>query len=757
MRKKVTQFLLLFFALLFAVCIFFIPFSEPAWAEEGEESVHADSSTFEMNYCLSSGQKAWTIQECESVVKKIIKPEMSDLEKYYTLAVWLNKHVEYDTAFWNGSYDFSCYRHQWDAYGAMLGKEIETSVCVGIAICYANLCHAADLPCKFVRTKPASVDHTMNYIPDINGNAYYVDITENYFLMSEKSQESFEPDVDKEFSHITKFCTAETFDYRYGSGLTSTDIKKCYNKPYADWFREYALHEDTEKDFPTPYEEKGSGESGKHYASYGKYPSNASDSPDVWFLDDFYRDPAQLKTKILNKEFDEQVLNISGVKKNYDLDSPQQLAEAVAKDISVSYFPTGENGKVVAKAARLTKGTDYKLTYDKYDESTNTAEFTLEGLGAYKGTQKIHVMMNSAVISKEPMSMRLIEYDCGPHELVTSGKAENGEMQYALGTETGPTEDFSADIPLAEETGTYHVWYRVVGTAGHRDTQPQCVEKPIYIVPWRINLTVHDITLTVGESVQAYTSLDLVRDAVFTFRNMNEDIISVDENGLVTGIKEGKATVSVSAALTDPDPNYESEDASFTVEVLPKDAFIIDNAEVGLSGSVFTYNGKVQKPSIETIKGKKLTVGKDYTATWSNESSQNAGSYTITIQGKGKYSGTTKAEYTIEKASNPMTLKAKTVKVRYKTLRKKARSIKRTKAFAVRNARGKLSYKLVSAKKGKQNFSGKFRVNAKTGKVTVKKGLKKGTYKVKVKVKAKGTADFKASSWKKATFKVKVR
>ena len=44
----------------------------------------------------------------------------------------------------------------------------------------------------------------------------------------------------------------------------------------------------------------------------------------------------------------------------------------------------------------------------------------------------------------------------------------------------------------------------------------------------------------------------------------------------------------------------------------------------------------------------------------------------------------------------------------------------------------------------------------KTGKVTIKKGLKKGTYKVKVKIKANGNANYKASAFKTVTFKIKI-
>ena len=42
-------------------------------------------------------------------------------------------------------------------------------------------------------------------------------------------------------------------------------------------------------------------------------------------------------------------------------------------------------------------------------------------------------------------------------------------------------------------------------------------------------------------------------------------------------------------------------------------------------------------------------------------------------------------------------------------------------------------------------------------KVTVKKGIKKGTYKVKVKVKAAGNNKYKASAWKTVTFRVNVK
>ena len=82
-------------------------------------------------------------------------------------------------------------------------------------------------------------------------------------------------------------------------------------------------------------------------------------------------------------------------------------------------------------------------------------------------------------------------------------------------------------------------------------------------------------------------------------------------------------------------------------EVIPKLQISIQGATVVLSSSAFTYNKKVQKPTVKTVGGKTLKSGTDYTIKYSNASSKNVGSYTVTITGKGDYTGTTKATYKI--------------------------------------------------------------------------------------------------------------
>jgi len=53
-------------------------------------------------------------------------------------------------------------------------------------------------------------------------------------------------------------------------------------------------------------------------------------------------------------------------------------------------------------------------------------------------------------------------------------------------------------------------------------------------------------------------------------------------------------------------------------------------------------------------------------------------------------------------------------------------------------------------------YNKKISINKKTGKVRIKKGLKKGTYKVTVKVRAAGNANYKSKT-KEVTFKIIVK
>ncbi len=104
------------------------------------------------------------------------------------------------------------------------------------------------------------------------------------------------------------------------------------------------------------------------------------------------------------------------------------------------------------------------------------------------------------------------------------------------------------------------------------------------------------------------------------------------------------------------------------------------------------------------------------------------------------------------KKANPIKASGKTVKVK----RNKKAVIKKDKAFTIKNAKGAVTFKLSSAKMGKKSFKKYFKIDKKTGKITVKKGLKKGTYKIKVKVTAAGNSNYNKAT-KTVTVTVRVK
>ena len=75
-----------------------------------------------------------------------------------------------------------------------------------------------------------------------------------------------------------------------------------------------------------------------------------------------------------------------------------------------------------------------------------------------------------------------------------------------------------------------------------------------------------------------------------------------------------------------------------------------DGAKIQLSQTSYVYNHTVQKPDITGVfmKGQTLYLDTDYqSVTYSNPSSENNGDYTVSITGKGNFTGTASANYTI--------------------------------------------------------------------------------------------------------------
>ena len=171
----------------------------------------------------------------------------------------------------------------------------------------------------------------------------------------------------------------------------------------------------------------------------------------------------------------------------------------------------------------------------------------------------------------------------------------------------------------------------------------------------------------------------------------------------------------------------------------------ITNYAMTLEQSSYAYTGKAIEPKV-IVSG----LGKDdYTVKYTNNIEIGTATVTVTARGD-KYKGSITRTFTITKRTNPLAAKGKKATVKFKKLKKKNRKLAVSKVIKYSSkGMGTLTYVKASGNK-------KITINKKTGKVTVKKGLKKGTYKVKVNITASGTSTYEKATIS-VTFRIRVK
>ncbi len=233
----------------------------------------------------------------------------------------------------------------------------------------------------------------------------------------------------------------------------------------------------------------------------------------------------------------------------------------------------------------------------------------------------------------------------------------------------------------------------------------------------------------------------------FRLNGANENAC-IGEDGMLCITGEGDC--SVTPLLNGSNPIHESELA----------VSIADNLQY-LGGDIRLACGKTKKIRMYDFNGQPLTSGLTfesrepsiaYVEADGTVKALGVGSTQILVTDAG--GATETCMVTVSKGTNPLSVKGRTVKLKAKKLKKTKQIVKATKALKIRKAEGKLTYELAGV--GKPKFRKYFHVNKETGDITVRKGLKKGSFKVKIRVRASGNENYKARS-KIAECRVKVK
>lgn len=159
-----------------------------------------------------------------------------------------------------------------------------------------------------------------------------------------------------------------------------------------------------------------------------------------------------------------------------------------------------------------------------------------------------------------------------------------------------------------------------------------------------------------------------------------------------------------------------------------------------------SLTGKPIKPTVIVIDGEgfRLDEGREFSVTYTGNTSTGIATASVSVDSQ-LYKATKKLTFTIKKAENGLVVKVKNMKAK----KNKKTTFKVKKIFTVTGAFGKVIYKKTKGNK-------KISINS-AGKVTVKRGLKKGKkYKVTVQITAAGDANHDAKTVTKA-FKVAIK
>lgn len=286
---------------------------------------------------------------------------------------------------------------------------------------------------------------------------------------------------------------------------------------------------------------------------------------------------------------------------------------------------------------------NYDVTYEKYsnDAAPEAVEsivevgeymVTVTGKGNYGGSMVIYevftVEQAGNELTTEPAAKQLT-YTGAAQELVEAGAADFGTIEYKI----GDNGQYSTTIPTATAAGTYTVYYQVQGTDNYAAIEEGNVE---------VTIAPKTLTADMIADIDAQTYTGNAIKPTLTVTDGNAALaLNTDYTVAYTdSIDAGTATATITGK-----GNYTgSAVKNYTIGAMSISGFTVSVD----ASQTYTYSGQAHKPRVTVSNasdGAQLAINTDYTVAYRD--SINAGTATVTVTGKGNYTGTKEATYTI--------------------------------------------------------------------------------------------------------------
>lgn len=275
----------------------------------------------------------------------------------------------------------------------------------------------------------------------------------------------------------------------------------------------------------------------------------------------------------------------------------------------------------------LTQYTDYSLVWENNTNAgANSASVTVTGLGNYGGTKTVYFTINPKPLTDATITATLL-----PTSFAYTGSTQKPDVTVKDGT--AKTLVLNTDYMLVNDGGvaqnTYNVMITGIGNYTGELTPSYSIGQQSLtgaaVILNRLDSYVYD-----GNAKTPSVSEVKIGSDVIPATNYD---VSYSSN-----VNVGTATITVTGK------GNCSGTATATFAITPK---MVNSDMITISPTSFNYDNTLHKPSTITVKdgAMDLTLDTDYTLT--NSGGTNLGAYSVTITGKGNYTGTASKSFSI--------------------------------------------------------------------------------------------------------------
>ncbi len=270
----------------------------------------------------------------------------------------------------------------------------------------------------------------------------------------------------------------------------------------------------------------------------------------------------------------------------------------------------------------LAPGTEYTYTIEN-NINAGTAKIIISGTGGfYTGTK-------TETFTISPKDLAKCTLDINGDSYVYSGSAVVPEVTVKDGNTTVAASNYTVSCTENVNAGTATV--TVKGKGNYTGT----LKKTFTVSP----KTIHSCTITLSPSSVTYDRK--AKTPAVTVKDGTKTLTSADYTvSYINNVNAGTATVAVTGK-----GNY-SDTVNKTFKITSKS---ISGTSLTLRSTNFIYDGTAKVPAVIVFDDAVvLTEGKDFTVSCTDN--VNVGYATLTITGKGNYSGTQSAKFHISPA-----------------------------------------------------------------------------------------------------------